>query len=240
MKSCIIIVASMVLPLVGCQSAPVPSAGMAALRVKVIAEPKAGAPAESVAAYDASPVSAASGFERVDYSSLDEIVVWAEPADTGPTAQPPVATVSIDVDARKPAPSLSAAACVGQRVLVRNGGSRPVSFYSVSDGNEVDLGLIPPGGQAEYAVRSAGLIEVLCDSSKDPVALVYAAPTRWFALARAGRSVEFNDLPPGRWKICSWHPRLPGHETVVVLVPNQAATASIKVGVNGLPLVQPR
>src|SRR5205807_7608879 len=62
-----------VMALAGCQSTPRPAPGMAALRVRVIAEPKAGTKsiAESVSVYDGAPTSNNLGvgaFERVNYS----------------------------------------------------------------------------------------------------------------------------------------------------------------------------
>jgi hypothetical protein len=60
------------------------------------------------------------------------------------------------------------------------------------------------------------------------------------SLARSGSSVDFTNLPPGQYKLASWHPRLPGYETILTLSPDQIAAATIKVGVNALPKVGPR
>lgn len=238
----LVIIGLLLLPLVGCQSALTPAPGLSTIRIKVIAEPKVGVRVDNgVSLYDTSSSSNERGpFERVDYSALDEIVVWIEPADAGKLAPPRLSAATMDVNAQKPAASLSATASVGQRLIIHNNGSIARNFYSVSDGNDFDLGTIPPGGRAEYVVRSAGLIEVLAASSKDPVAEVYAAPTQWVSLTRAGGTVDFTDLPPGRYKVVSWHPRLPGSESSVMLSPNQTANISIKVGVNALPKVGPR
>src|SRR5436853_7863892 len=92
MKNHRVLITAMMLGLAGCQGAPRPASGMASVRVKVLAEPKAGvkAPAEVLRVYDTprSYGSAGGGgdYERVDYSALDEIVVWVEPE--GPRANP--------------------------------------------------------------------------------------------------------------------------------------------------------
>ena len=225
--------------LVGCQQASHPASGLATLEVKVIAEPKAGAPrASPLRVYDVAVPRATGSFERVDYSSLDNIVVWLEPkggATTRPSA--PANPLTIDVATRD---ATMRPTSVGQRLVFRNSGTAPRTIYSVSDGNEFDLGSIPPGGSGEYAVRSPGPIEVLTDSSSDPTAILYAAPTRWMTLARSGETVSFNDVPPGNYRLVSWHPRLPGSQQNVTLGPDQAASATIKVTVNGLPEVQAR
>ena len=227
--------------LAGCQSMPQPSPGMAALRVNVIAEPKSGyKSADSVSVYDnigSSPSLGEGAYERVNYSALDEIVVWAEPSGAGGGSR---ATATIDVNAAKPSRNVDRAVAIGQRIVLRNQGTKPANIYSVSDGNEFDLGTIPAGGAGEYTIKSAGVIEILCLGAKEPVALIYAAPTGWVSLTRSGKSVDFNDLPPGQCRVFSWHPRLPGSETSVLLSPNQVGTASIRVGVNALPKVAPR
>jgi hypothetical protein len=228
--------------ILGCQATPRPSPGMAALRVNVVAEPKAGAkPAgESGAGYDGAPGAASYGegaFERVNYSALDEIVVWAEPSGALQTTG--AAPVTIQIDAGKPSRNIDRAVGVGQKLIMRNHGAQPANIYSVSEKNEFDLGSVPAGASAEYLVKSPGIIEILCPTVKDPVAQVYAAPTRWVSLTRAGRSVDFNDLPPGLCRLISWHPRLPGSETSITLSADQFAITSIKVGVNALPKVAP-
>jgi len=230
--------------LCGCQSSTSPPpAGMAALRIKVMAEPKAGftSPADRVLTYDA-PVkrtNTSGDFEPVDYSALKEIVVWIEPA-SGSAAKPPQHPVLLDIDPQKPATNLNLAASVGQQVTLRNTTSNSANLYSVSDNNDFNLGSIPLAGTATFTARSEGLIEILNAKLKDPVALVYAAPSPWVSLAKSGSTIEFTNLPPGQYKIISWHPRLPGSQTTITLSADQVSTATIKVGVNTLPKVGAR
>jgi hypothetical protein len=232
MKSAIFLIALALFA--GCQSAP--SAGMAELRLKIIAEPKTGAPADNahVLAYDA-PVAAGGVYERVDYDNLDDVVVWLEPGAGGKLEER-----EVDINGATSVYGLTCAVSVGQTINLHNAGSTKANVYSVSDGNQFDLGAMMPGAFGQYTVRSPGLIEVLTDSQKGPVALVYAAPTALVRVAHGGETVEFNNLRPGEYVVHSWHPRLPGHEMRVNLLADRASDASIKVGVNGLPLVEPR
>src|SRR6266576_2204290 len=101
MKTSAIIFASLLVMLCGCQSStPPPQAGMAAVRIRVMAEPKAGftSPDDRVKTYDAPAkrTSATGDFETVDYSALKEIVVWVEPV-SGSTVKSPQHSASIDV-----------------------------------------------------------------------------------------------------------------------------------------------
>src|SRR5690242_1022210 len=94
-------VAMMVFLFVGCKkpvtvavapSTP-PSPGRANLIVHVVAEPKAGLDQKVIKdAYGNEHLSSGGSgrgpFEEVDYSSLDHIVVWAEPGEIGSTQAP--------------------------------------------------------------------------------------------------------------------------------------------------------
>lgn len=227
--------------LAGCESFPQPTPGLASIRIHVMAEPKTGSVLpDGSSVYDSPGRREADtgNFQRVDYPYLDEIVVWIEPVI--PSPQMKIAAARIDVAVKKPAVAIARAVSVHQPLTLHNTGTEPAVFYSVSDGNEFDLGSIPAGGQKNYTVRSAGLIEILTDTAIDPVAEVYAAPSSPVSLGHSGGEVDFLNVPPGRYKIASWHPRLPGSETVVTLSPNQIAVASIKVGVNGLPKIGPQ
>ncbi len=226
--------------LAGCQSAPHPAAGMAGVSIKVMAEPKAGiqSPRGRVMSYDTPDQRGYGDFERVDYSNLGQIVVWLEPQDSARAVAPAAGQITLDIDARHPATEVSHVASVGQTVVVRNVGSRPEVIDSVSDGNDFDAGTVAPSGNAHFTVRSSGLIEVLTETSADPVARIYAAPTRWVKLARAGQIVQFTDVPPGNYRVVAWHPRLPGSQTSLTLAPNEVANVTIAVGVNSLPKVE--
>ena len=225
---------------VGCQSQPRPSPGMSSLRVSVSAEPKAGRTdlPSHVAVYDSSTATARpqGDYELVDYSNLDDIVIWLEPVNaTAAGPKPSPITISVDTPGR--AAAVDKAVSVGQTVVLTNRASHPQNIYSVSDGNDFDLGSVPAGGQGQFAVKSQGLIEVLTMGAADPLARVYAAPGSWVAMARAGDSVDFTNVPPGSYRLVSWHPRLPGTEETINLTADQMASASIKVGVNELPKV---
>jgi hypothetical protein len=192
-----------------------------------------------VLSYDtpAAPSAPTGAFEKVDYSSLPDIVVWLEQSQMPATSFSQLPAVTVDVNPQNAAEGLSAAVSVGQQIIFHNTAAVSANLYSVSDGNDFDLGVLPPGGSAAYTVKFPGLIEVLTDATESPVALVYAAASASVRLTHAGQTVDFADLAPGQYKIVSWHPRLPGQRISVNLAPNQITSASIKVGVNDLPKI---
>jgi hypothetical protein len=207
-----------------------PSPGMAVVELSVIAEPHDGVKPRDP--NDHSYVTAV--MEPVDYASLPDIVLWLEPADSAAPAAPAVA---IEADPSRAATNLTGVAGVGAKVSVKNKGTSPADFYSVTDGNEFDLGRLEPGAGGTFVIRSPGLIEILSDSSRDPVATIYAAPTSLVRSATAGQTLEFRDVKPGLYKAGTWHSRLPGREIQLNLPADQVTNAIVKVGVNGLKQV---
>jgi hypothetical protein len=220
----------------GCNKKSGPAPGMSALKVHVQAEPKPGIkPPPEPSAADTSAASDYSAFERFDYSKLDHVVVWLEPVAPSSSQTPPSA-LTVEIDPSRAAPELTNVASIGQQIVFHNASAAPLSIYSVSDGNEFDLGAVAPQGQGQFTVKSAGVIEVLTGASAEPL-IIYAAPTRWVAMTKAGETAEFNDLPPGQYRLLSWHPRLPGSQTNVSLSADQTSEASVLVTVNSLPQV---
>lgn len=228
------------LMLTGCQAAQQPTNGLAELRVTARAEPKQGVrpPPRDVSVYDKPSAPDRGAFEPVDYASLENIVVWVEPAGGIIPATafsqigPPV---RVDVTDHPPADGKLSAVGVGHNLVLTNRSGRTISVYSVSDGNDFDLGALAPGAEGWYAVRSPGLIEVLAESVEQPIARIYAAPTPSVTVTHSGGAVTFVGLQPGPYRIHSWHLRLPGTETTVELFANRVQDASISVGVNALP-----
>ena len=230
------------LAMIGCNTDPHPSPGLSAVVVKVVAQPKIGTAASPahVATYDGSdtPAGGTGAFARVDYSDLHDIVVFLESADAKAAIPPPAAPVTIDLKEDDSSAGISGVAGVGQTIIFRNTTSSVLAAYSVSDGNQFNLGTIPPGGVARAEAKSPGLIEIVTDSAREPLARVYAAPTCWVALTQSGSTAAFNDVPPGHYRVVSWHPRLPGSTVEADLVADRVSHSSIDVGVNHLPKIQ--
>ena len=238
--------------LVGCAAnrAPEPRPGTAWIMLEVVATPKEGAKANHfvrVPVYDAAPRPAApSGqFELVNYSALDDVIVWLEPAGAGDAdadparmerpARPPL---SLDFSAHSHSDDVQAVT-IGQDIVFRNRGAEAVSLYSVSDDNDFDLPAIPPGGEARYTARAAGMIEVLGDPADPPVAMVYVVPSQWVTRTRSGGHVIFKNVAPGSYEANVWHPRLPGMTSPIALTPGAVARVELNVGVNVLAEEQP-
>lgn len=222
----------------GCQATPPLAPGRADLVVHVQAQPKVGAqpPPQKVAVFDTPAPQDYGDFAKVDYSDLGQIVVWLEPTN-GPAEQKAPKPVTVDINPSKTVSGVRHVASVGQQIILRNASPSPQTIYSVSDGNDFDFESVPAGGQVSYSARSPGLIEILTNSPSANPVQIYVAPSPWVRLTRSGETIQFDNLPPGQYRLVSWHPRLPGSRETLILTPGHVTDTSIDVSVNSLPKV---
>jgi hypothetical protein len=235
-----IVVVVAVFALAGCQAPLKPMPGMSAVRINVRAVPKIGRPAPGKPGYDQMAEPGSGSLERVNYDELGDIVVWLEPIDVTRVAPPGGVPPVIDLPGKPARDGLSAVVAVGAPIIFRNAGSAPFSAYCIGDAGDINLGTLQVGAEAQTVFQSPGLVEVLCESVPDPVARIYVAPSRWVSMTRSGATVDFNNVPPGSYRIVSWHPRLPGMTTNITLAPDQFVTSSVEVSVNRLPKIGPK
>ena len=216
-----------------------PAKGKANLVVTVVAQPKTGAkgfrnykPSEA----DKAAAAASTGdFELVDYEHLDGIVVWFETptATDGSSAS----TVKVAVKAKPDKVELFAVS-LGDSVTFENTGPRRLRLYSVSEGNEFDLGETAPGDIASHAFTSPGLVDVLDGNTFDVIARIFVAAGRGARVVHPGTATTFRDLDPGGYRVVAWHERLPGAERDVTLAADATREVDLLIGVNALPKVE--
>jgi hypothetical protein len=222
-----------------------PAKGKANLRVTVVAIPKTGA--KAFAAYQtdgqraATAADATGDRELVDYEQLEDVVVWLQRGDgaTGTAAAPKSGSAERRIPVtHKPAKAPLFAAPLGEAATFENKGSRPLRLYSVSEGNEFDLGQLAPGVTASHRFQSPGLIELLDGETLDVVASVYVVPGVEPRVTRSGQPQLYRDLDPGPWRAAAWHGRLPGGQRTITLVADGVREIDVPIGVNALPKVE--
>jgi hypothetical protein len=200
--------------------------GAAGLTVTPLAEPKAGytQPADTGGGYGAGAggpetavTAAADPFRLVDYRNLEGVVVYIVPTGgtaVGPPAaapQPPVVTIDAG-DPDGPGRRGVNLTRVEGLLVVRNTTPRPATFYLRSEtGALTDLGTVPPGGSVRHVLSAAGPLSVFREADgpdDERLAGVFLAPAGWAQKAVGGGAVTFAQLPPGRYTLMAWHPRL--------------------------------
>jgi hypothetical protein len=233
-----LIFAALTLVVGGCQAAQPKGPGVV---VTVRAEPKRGytPPADVDAGYGSDsgpPQPVDHAYHRIDYRNLDGIVVWVEPNAATTAGQPsaaggppPPLDAVVDVSPR-PTPGFEhlGVASVGGRVTVR--GPARTYVLRTGDGDLTEVAAQSP----VFTPSKAGYVQILSDDADDPVGAFYVTPTAWAKKAKNGERVTF-PLPPGSYRVSTWHPILPGSSQVVDVEPGKASNLSLTVGVNSLP-----
>src|SRR4029453_19185282 len=81
------------------------------------------------------------------------------------------------------------------------------NVFSVSTGNQFDLGLYPRGTEHEVVLRAPGLVRIFCNVHPQMEAFVVVTPGRF--ASRPGPDGRFTipDLPAGRYTVRVWHER---------------------------------
>jgi hypothetical protein len=234
--------------LTGCDAATPIQPGLAAVRIEVIARPKAGYHPPADSSYGSS----ASGDDRyvpVDYTRLENVIVWLEPEGQAIASDAAARATRIRlVRPRSRAALPWYVACANAPVILQNANSSPDHFYSVSEGNNFDTGELGSSGEATVVIHAvadrepqrsredpASVVEVFSTHQEEPVAGIVVAPTAWAASTRSGQAVTFTNLPPGSFRAVCWHPRLPGAEQRIVLPPDKVTRIRVIIGVDSLP-----
>lgn len=222
------------LALCGCQGPQPIRADLAAAAVRVEAVAKSGYREGASDGYTASDAPLNAGaFERVDYGSLRDIVVWVEPAGGSSVARA-AANGEVVLTAQPVRTPPVVLVSVGGALSVENRGSLTEEVYSVAEGLAVNLGAIAPGEKRQVTLERPGVFELLSSTRAAPLATIFVTPSPWAMVSAAGKTLLFNDLPPGAATVHAWHLRLPAESAKISLPAGGGARLQLRVGVDAL------
>lgn len=230
--------------------------------LQIIAAPKPGTtPGDGAApgrTDDGYPEGDQSPYEGVNYTRLEDVVVWLERAEgnanerakESPKGSPKesasaasAAPVQIDIRPRRPsgadgvppAPPVIAVG-VGQRVRFRNDTGAEASVFSFAEGNAFKFRGVKQGATVEWTAAAPGEVEAVSSAADEPFATIVVAPTRFVAKSRGGAEVTFTDVPSGAWAAKAWHRRIPSDPVRVEVAPGARAKATLRLSVEALPV----
>jgi hypothetical protein len=225
----------------GCSSSPPPIKGRSALRVRIVAQPKAGYAFDVDSDDDvygggtSMGLSSSGAFARVDYHKLKNVVIWVKPVNDNAAVTAPDAVIKLTgkPDAKK-IPVIATG--IGGRIVLHNDSGQRQDVYGLHDiqNTNITLGEINPGEQRAVVVNQPGVYSIFSDLYDQPIATLFVAPAVHVAVGRSGRNITFANLLPGQYTVACWHPRLPGSRQIVELRPDTTKTVSLKVSVNTL------
>ena len=135
-------------------------------------------------------------------------VVWLEPLDAPPPVQVPD-TVMMDQRGLEFLPGRWVLR-PGDVVVFPN--SDPLRHNVFSPGlrggaGAFNLGTYPRGEIREHAFTEPGAHVILCHIHPDMLAWIVVAASPWRAIVAADGRFQFTDVPPGRYRLHTWHAR---------------------------------
>jgi plastocyanin len=81
------------------------------------------------------------------------------------------------------------------------------NVFSLSSGNQFDLGLYNSGGEPKaHTFNEPGAVDVYCNIHPQMAASVLVVPNKLFAKVKADGSFEIPGVPSGRRKVVAWAP----------------------------------
>ena len=138
-----------------------------------------------------------------------DAVVWLTPVGVAPVVAPSAEPAVIEQKDQEFHPYVTVVV-VGTRVLFPNHDTVQHHVYSLSKPRRFEIPLY--GGESKEAVvfDQPGVVTVGCNIHDWMSAFIVVLATPHFAKSGAAGTAEIASLPPGRYRLEVWHPRLAG------------------------------
>lgn len=148
------------------------------------------------------------------------VLINSEPADgavvylTNPDAQPPSPT-PVEKTIRqenirfKPEFVIVPA---GGTLRFENHDDEIHNIYSKAAENRFDTGAHVPRTVKTVTLKNPGAVPIRCRTHSTMRGVIFVAPSEYFSPTNGQGRFEIRDLPPGRYRITAWHPRLSPQE----------------------------
>ena len=118
---------------------------------------------------------------------------------------------------------------VGQSVRFVNDDNIYHSFFSSSEHNAFDLGLLDPGTSNEFRFERPGPVHVYCSLHTGEQVTILVAPTPHFAVVGPTGEFEIENLAPGLYVLETWSEGLPPHRSEVTVSPRGTMFVEVPV-----------
>jgi hypothetical protein len=204
--------------------APAPGHGTLAGRVALVA-PAAAARGGSAGAYGDRRMR---DVERVDYSRPGFAVVYVDVPDHLDPASPPSELTIVEGPVHAVLDPADLALRTGSRLVVRNAGR---SAHVVSVPGLRVLASVEAGRALEIVVDRPGPHTLHLLDEPGTSARVFATSGPFATVSDSGR-FAIADLPPGRYAVHVWHPRLPPVSRTVELPADTVLQVDLALGLH--------
>jgi plastocyanin len=116
---------------------------------------------------------------------------------------------------------------VGTQVVFPNKDNVQHHVYSVSSAKKFEIPLYMGETTAPIVFDRVGTVVLGCNIHDWMVAYIFVLDTPYYAKTGADGTAEISGLPPGRYRLEVWHPRLAGKVARDLLVANAGDTTQV-------------
>jgi hypothetical protein len=92
----------------------------------------------------------------------------------------------------------------GRSIRVANDTEIYHRLFSYSESNPFDLGVLRRGEARSVRLAHPGMVRIYCSLHPAERALVFVAPSSYFATFRPPAAYEIEGVPPGRYRLHAW------------------------------------
>lgn len=177
--------------------------------------------------------------EKVNYAAMHDFVVYIDGPVPGVTN---LAAKLVQVTTTREISQQSARftphvlpVMVGTTVEWPNNDNIYHNVFSYSDAKQFDLGLYKGGEVKKVVFDKPGEVDVFCSIHTSMSCVVLVLQNPFFASTDSRGRYVIRNVPPGTYKLKSWHERMPP-QTIEVKVPAEGeVTVDFTMGIRGLP-----
>jgi len=159
-------------------------------------------------------------------SGSEPLLVFLEPleATARPAKQRPRAVLHASDSGLSPA---VLAVSAGESIRLANSSRIYHRIFSYSESNPFDLGVVRRGEKRAIALGNPGVVRIYCSLHPAERAVVFVAPSPYFATFRPPNSYEIRDVPPGRYRLHAWSESASAATRAVTVPPGASVAAEI-------------
>jgi hypothetical protein len=177
-------------------------------------------------------------FERVDYGSIEDVVVLLYHTDGRPVQTDAGMEFSVGHEAALYADDFGFSRYQvllhnrADGLRVTNTRDTPITVYGFNEADDFFEVTVAAGETGTARIPAPGIYSVYCDEDEDAYAKLYVHSGGWIGPSKY--AAFFTDVPPGDYEVHVYGPRLPVWEGRVTARQGQRATLTAELSVNRL------
>jgi plastocyanin len=113
----------------------------------------------------------------------------------------------------------------GDTVKFLNSDSVDHNVYS-GDVDAYNLGVFPKGQSRERKFTKPGVYTQLCSIHPEMIAYVFVGQNPYAAAVKPDGSFTIENIPPGKWQVAVWNPKLKAADASVAVAAGQTASTT--------------